>query len=78
MNQHIRRNFSTGEVVGWLALQSMSIGKRKPGSCGERWSATCKCGRRHDVSHESLVSGRVRACRRCAKAFRAEEDRGLG
>jgi hypothetical protein len=69
--------FSSGQVVGWLTLRQQYWKERKPGSSGERWVAMCKCLHPHDVSRESLVNGRVRACLKCAKAYRAQEDEGI-
>ena len=69
---------ASGMEVGWLTLREDYERARTPGASGERWVCECRCGARHDVSRESLVNGRVRACRRCAKAYRASEDRQLG
>jgi hypothetical protein len=69
---------SHGMEVGWLTLREEYETQRKPGCTGERWTCECRCGAAHDVSRESLVSGRVRACKRCAKAFRASEDGRVG
>jgi hypothetical protein len=63
-----------GVEIGWLTLRESYATARRAGCTGERWTCECQCGATHDVSRESLVSGRVRACRRCAKAFRASED----
>ena len=71
------RVYEIGERVGWLTLRECYTTERKPGVSGERWACECRCGAMHDVSRESLNSGRVRACRRCAKAFRASEDGGI-
>ena len=68
----------SGVVVGWLTLREGYHVARRPGATGERWACECRCGAAHDVSRESLRSGRVRACKRCAKAFRAGEDEALG
>jgi len=68
------RKYEAGQVFGWLTLRASRRIMPIPGSTGERWYAECRCGKWHDVSRESLTNGRVRACRRCAKAYRASED----
>lgn len=67
-----------GVEIGWLTLREGYTTARRPGCTGERWVCQCQCGATHDVSRESLMSGRVRACKRCAKAFRASEDGRVG
>ena len=63
------------DLVGWLTLRSRYDVQPKPGApSGWRWTCECKCGASHDVSHENLRNGRIRACRKCAKAYRAHED----
>jgi hypothetical protein len=69
--------YSAGQRVGWLTLRLQYWKPKRAGVTGERWIAFCKCGLTHDVSRESLLSGRVRACLRCAKAYRAQEDEGI-
>lgn len=68
----------SGVVVGWLTLKESYATARRAGCTGERWVCECQCGATHDVSRESLRSGRVRACVRCAKAYRASEDGRVG
>jgi hypothetical protein len=67
-----------GVEIGWLTLRESYAPARRAGCTGERWACECQCGAAHDVSRESLVSGRVRACKRCAKAYRSSEDGRLG
>lgn len=69
-----RVQYEVGQVFGWLTLERKRLGESKPGISGERWDCRCRCGAPHDVALEQLRSGRVRACRRCAKAYRASED----
>jgi hypothetical protein len=72
------RELESGVVIGWLTLRECYSTARRAGCTGERWVCECQCGATHDVSRESLRSGRVRACVRCAKAYRASEDGRLG
>lgn len=72
-----RVQYAAGQVFGWLTLERKRFSEIKPGICGERWDCRCRCGNAHDVALEQLRSGRVRACRRCAKAYRASEDERL-
>lgn len=70
--------YRSSDVVGWLTLVNAYSVMPKPGATsGVRWSCQCRCGTKHDASHENLRNGRVRACRKCAKAYRAFEDAGL-
>jgi hypothetical protein len=70
----MKPTIEAGARLGWLTLGEAYQTPRKPGRTGQRWLCVCWCGADHDVSRESLMAGRVRACRRCAKAYRAQED----
>ena len=71
--------YGPGEILGWWKLLlCVRAEEKRPGRSGERWFAECRCGRVVSVAHESLQTGRSRACVFCSKAYRAEEDGRLG
>lgn len=70
-------SYEPGQIVGWWKLLHAVTEPRKPGRSGVRWLSECRCGRVVSVAYEQLRQGRSRACRWCAKAYRAEEDRGI-
>ena len=70
-------SYEPGEILGWWKLLQRVSEPRKPGRSGVRWLSECRCGRVCSVAYEQLRQGRSRACRWCAKAYRAEEDRGI-
>ena len=73
-----QRAFEKGDQFGWLTLIRERISPTPTrGSTGRFWTSRCRCEMIHVVSRESLLSGRVRSCRACAKQYRAEERKAL-